>query len=414
MQIDVGQGVQGASVKGHMDSKYAWVVLAAIFVASVAAPLNQFKVPPVMPALMDCFGLDMTTAGFLMSVFSLAGLMMAFPAGAVLSRLGQKMTCVLALLFLISGSLWGTYAETTSMLLLSRVVEGAGMAVLGVSAPVVIAAWFSPSRRGLPMGVWSAWVSTGVIVMMNASPLVTPAGKWTQTWWLGTILAVVALALFVLMYRNPPVSGNVPEAEEGGLPEKGGLKALFLEAVTIRDVWLISVALFSFNIMVLAMNTFFPTFLHQAHGLSMAQADFQSSIPNMVMLLSCPLGGWIADKTGRRKVVFAICLALMGLWWLVAFRAPESMVPVLMVAFGLFSGPVITTIIMSLPDAVKRPALLGFGMSLLMFWHHLGEFVGPIYFGEVLDMTGDWNLAGVIMVPVCLVGGACGWLMKTR
>ena len=35
--------------------KYAWVILAVAFIASVAAPLNQFKVPPVMLVLMEGF-----------------------------------------------------------------------------------------------------------------------------------------------------------------------------------------------------------------------------------------------------------------------------------------------------------------------------------------------------------------------
>ena len=69
----------------------AWLVLAAIFIASVAAPVNQFKVPPVMPALIHRFGLTMTSAGFLMSVFSLAGLIVAFPAGGPLARLGERL-----------------------------------------------------------------------------------------------------------------------------------------------------------------------------------------------------------------------------------------------------------------------------------------------------------------------------------
>jgi len=388
--------------------RYAWVVLFAIFVASVAAPINQFKVPPVMPALIADFGLTMTSAGMLMSVFSLAGLLIAFPAGAILSRLGQKATCALALGLIITGSVVGTYATQAEAMLCSRAVEGLGMAILGVTAPVVISSWFPPERRGVPMGIWSAWVSVGVIVMMNVSPLTTPEGQWVQTWWLGTGIAFGALLVFLVLHRMPQAIDS--EDRQAG----HDLKSMFKETFAIRDVWLISISLFSFNIMVLGMNTFFPTFLTKVQGVPMEQADFYSSLPNMAMLLSCPLGGWLADRTGSRKTLFSVCLGLLGVWWAIVFHVPVSLIPLMMFVFGMLGGPIISTIITALPDAVGRPALIGFGMSLLMFWHHLGEFVGPVYFGRVLDLTSSWPSAGLFMAPVCLVGAAAGMAMRIK
>lgn len=41
-------GVEGEAVAVP---GYAWVILFVVFLASVAAPLNQNKVPPLMPLL---------------------------------------------------------------------------------------------------------------------------------------------------------------------------------------------------------------------------------------------------------------------------------------------------------------------------------------------------------------------------
>jgi len=60
---------------------YAWVILAVVMLAGVSAPLNQFKVPPVMPVLMERFQLDLSAAGMLMSIFAITGLALALPAG---------------------------------------------------------------------------------------------------------------------------------------------------------------------------------------------------------------------------------------------------------------------------------------------------------------------------------------------
>lgn len=47
-------------------------------------------------------------------------------------------------------------------------------------------------------------------------------------------------------------------------------------------------------------------------------------------------------------------------------------------------------------------------------WISVGEFVGPVYFGRLMDLTGDWQTAGLFMVPVCLIGATTGMLMRIK
>ena len=50
------------------------MILLVIFFASIAGPLNQAKVPPLMPMIMEAFQLSIGEAGWLMSVFSLVAI----------------------------------------------------------------------------------------------------------------------------------------------------------------------------------------------------------------------------------------------------------------------------------------------------------------------------------------------------
>jgi hypothetical protein len=45
----VEDGLAGAEDKAAAIPSYAWVILLVVFLASVAAPLNQNKVPPRSP-----------------------------------------------------------------------------------------------------------------------------------------------------------------------------------------------------------------------------------------------------------------------------------------------------------------------------------------------------------------------------
>jgi len=48
---------------GWISKRCAWIVVIAVFVAAVAVPINQYKVPPVLPLLMETFRLGLTMQG---------------------------------------------------------------------------------------------------------------------------------------------------------------------------------------------------------------------------------------------------------------------------------------------------------------------------------------------------------------
>ena len=61
--------------------KYQNHVLVAIVVVlvGIAIALGQFKVPSVMPAIMEEFAKEVGSASLLMSIFTLAGIVLAQP-----------------------------------------------------------------------------------------------------------------------------------------------------------------------------------------------------------------------------------------------------------------------------------------------------------------------------------------------
>ncbi len=85
---------QAATVKPPPQSspiqRYAWVILGVVYMASVAAPLIQNKVPPIMPVIMEAFQIGLSQAGMLMSVFAVTGFLLALPAGITSPAVGAQ------------------------------------------------------------------------------------------------------------------------------------------------------------------------------------------------------------------------------------------------------------------------------------------------------------------------------------
>ena len=86
---------------------YAWIILPVTLLLGISAPFNQFKIPPVMPVMMERFSIDLTSAGLLMSIFAITGLIFAVPAGLLVQRWGLKTSGVAAGLSLLAGSILG-------------------------------------------------------------------------------------------------------------------------------------------------------------------------------------------------------------------------------------------------------------------------------------------------------------------
>ena len=390
---------------------YAWVILVVVFLASVAAPLNQFKAPPVMPLLIETFNLDLTAAGMLMSVFAMTGLILAIPAGFILQRFGPKAAGLAALSFLALGSTLGALAGTATVLLASRLIEGMGMGIIAVVGPAAIAMWFPAEKRGMAMGLWATWVPTGSIIMYNTAPALATSFAWQAVWWMSTAFTLVVLALFWLTFRAPAAHELAP----GSAPMTGSPAhaASLGAAMANRHIWLLSLEFLCFNLVALAWGTFYPTYLNTVRGYTLASASSTTSLIMIATLLAAPLGGLLSDRIGSRKRMLVIPFIAMTVTLLFLFTASGWQIPALMILIGLVSGAIPTASFAAVPEVMAGPQLAGIGMAVLALGQNSGMFIGPVMFGKLLE-TMSWTAAGYWLIPVCVVGICAAWLVKVR
>ena len=384
---------------------YAWVILAVVYLASVAAPLNQFKVPPIMPVLMQELGIDLARAGSLMSVIALVGLILALPAGILLQRIGPRASGLLALGFMVAGAALGALAGSYNNLLASRVVEGVGIGLIGVIAPATIAMWFPLARQGVPMGIWATWVPVGSVLMYNLAPALAAARGWQAVWWLGAGFALITMLLYALLMRRPPAA----EPEEEQPRPSLDLRA----ALANRDIWLLALAFACFNLALIGLATFYPTFLVEARGYPLSQAAFVTSIATLVVLFSAPLAGVISDRIGSRRLVVAIPFLVLAILFIFPFRVSGWQITAVMVVQGLAAGAIATATFAAAPEVMRKPQWAGLGLAVILIGQNLGQLVGPVLLGQLIGRVG-WVAAGYVLIPICLLGFASAWLVRVR
>ena len=384
---------------------YAWIILIVVYLASIAAAYDQFKVPPIMPVLMDRFHIDLTQAGLLMSSIAMIGLVLALPAGIILQRLGSKVTILIALALMAAGSLIGALSANYVLLLISRVFEGAGIGLIGVAAPATITMWFPPEKQGTPMGIWATWVPVGSLIVYNLSPVLTPTLGWETVWWVGAGSAILMMILSGFLIVQPPVS----EAPGAPVQEAPDLR----EVLSNRDLWLLAAAFAFFNLALVSIGTYYPTFLNQERGYPLGQAAFISSIITIVVLFAAPAAGWISDRIGSRRLVFSLPFLAVAVSLIFPFRVTGWQIIAVLAAQGVIVGAIPTAIFASVSEVVRKPESAGLGLALILTGQSVGQLVGPILFGELVERSG-WLTAGYMMIPFCLLGFICSWMVKIR
>ncbi len=387
---------------------YAWTILLVLCVASVASSLNQFKVPPVLPVLIRDFHLSLGNAGMLMSAFSVTGLLLALPAGFILQRLGPKFTGLIAVGAVAFGSVLGTFSTSVPTMLASRFIEGAGLGLITIVAPAAIALWFPEARRGTPLGIWTTCMPFGNIITLNLAPWLSSLGGWQLVWKVGALFSLAAFLLFWLFFRMPRATGDrQPARREDAMLSGYGRAMLNL------SLWLIALQFVCYNVVCLALGTYFPTFLNSVRGYPLSTAAFIVSLSTIMALFSQPLGGWLSDRLGMRRRLIAISSLLMAPICFSLFLATGWMIPALMITFGLVAGTIVPATFAAVPEVMASPRMAGSGMAVLALGQNLGMFVGPILFGKLADSAG-WTGAGFMLVPVCVLAAAAVWLARFR
>jgi nitrate/nitrite transporter NarK len=295
-------------------------------------------------------------------------------------------------------------------LLATRLVEGAGMGLISVVSPALIAMWFPPEKRGGPMGVWGTWIPLGSLIMFNVAPGLEAIAGWQAVWWAGSAFALVAFLLFWLLVRLPPTvgAGSPAEIQSKATQEMPNLR----QALAGKNIWLLALAYGCYNFIVVGVViTFFPTFLNTARGYSLANASVITSISFLVSVFAAPLGGWLSDRLGTRKPFLLIPYLLLAVWIVLAFSAAGWLITAAMLVFGIIAALIPISIFAVVPEAMGSAQLAGLGMAVLLLGQNLGQLLGPLVFGKLVERIG-WVNSGYWVAPVVIIGITASWFSK--
>jgi MFS family permease len=400
----VNAAEERAAARGAVSMRWAWIVVVMVLLTSVAASANQYKVPSLLPLLMKSFSLDLSAAGWLVSVFSITGIILALPAGLIVHRLGARATGVIALALVAGGSIAGALGLGFWALVVTRIVEGAGLALIAVAGPALIAEWFPPAKRGAPIGLYAIWVPLGAVLSFNVVPGLLGTNGWELAWVGGAAISLAGLVAYFLLARSPAVNSEELEGEEAP-----GIRLLFANS----DIWLLSASFACSAFVMGVVPNFYATFLVQERGWTLDAGAGMTGLRMAAFLVSCPVSGLIADRIGSWRMVLVLPALVTALAWPFLFTVDGWQMPALLVVTGLLGGAFPTAAFGAVPEIMRNPRLIGVGMAILTMGLAVANVVAPITFGYLVEAVG-WATAGWVLVPLTLIGAWLSWRIRIR
>lgn len=197
-------------MSGRAFLKRVWVLMAIVFVDM----LGYLVVLPLLPFYAEDLGASAVTVGILVSAFAFAQVITAPFWGRLSDRYGRRPLILVGLLISAASFFLFGLAGSVTVLLISRLVQGAGAGNIGVVQAYVSDA-VPPSERTQALGWVTVASSAGVMIGPAVGSLSTELGDAAP----GFVAAGLCLLNFVFAWFLLPESANAEDLDDGAKRE---------------------------------------------------------------------------------------------------------------------------------------------------------------------------------------------------
>jgi MFS family permease len=373
------------------EARASWAVLLVL--CGVLALHNAMRIGPVtlVEELRGRYGADYAGVGNVVGAYTLAYGVSQLTAGLLTDRFGSRRLMLVGLALGAAGSATFAVTETYAVAILARLLMGVAGGCLYTPTLAYLFASFPAALRGRAMGFAEAGVGTGQAAALLGFPILFAAVGLTSAF---LVLPAWALVLgLAVTLALPPIVPARPAS-------LGSIRALARE----RDFWLLLVGVSFVGMLAqVAVLSWMPTYLRQAHGFGVVGAGVSTAVVVTGLTIFSPIFGSLSDRLTARRPILLIgsLLALVAFVVLLVTRQPW----VAIAAALLVSASMGATIPMQVVFASERFRAVGSGTAIGLVntgGQIAASLGGPLYGGFLDRGFGFGTIWGVATALGCL------------
>ncbi len=445
------------------------IKLAALLVASIASFFTPFmgsSVNIALPLIGANFGADAILLNWVTNGFLLAAAIFAVPFGRICDIYGRKKIFTYGIITFTIASLLCALAPSTISLIVFRVIQGIGSAMIFVTGLAILTSVYPPQERGKAIGINIAAVYVGLSFGPVLGGLMTQYLGWRS---LFVLMIPFGILVMILIFWKLKVEWIECAGEKfdilgsifysigllfimygfTDLPNFTGIILLILGIGGLLAFirWELKVDSPVFNIRLFRQNTTFTYsslaalinymatfavtlllsyYLQFIKGFEPQAAGFILVAQPVLMAIVAPMAGRMSDRYDARKIAtLGMITVTLGIFTL-AFLDNNTSIPLIIISlailglgFGLFSSPNTNVIMGSVKRrfygvasaTVSTMRLIGqtmsIGIATLIFSLYIGRVqITPDQYPALLNSI---HICFIVFTIICLVGIYSSW-----
>lgn len=366
--------------------------LAVLCIVLVALTLRPaiVSVGPLLPDMLQTFGLSHTQASLLTAIPTLLMGLLAIPAPWLARRLGRDRVILAALAVLCASTVLRPFVGSIALLFLSTAGVGAGIAVAGALITGFIKASY-PRQAALLVGVYATALALGsTLAAALTGPLASFAASWRISAAFWALPVIVALVAWLYVERRGRVGEQtkVPSAAHP-MPLRN------------RTAWLIAVFFACNNFIFYAYISWIAP-IYVDLGRTNTAAGLILASFTLAFMIANPLFGFLSRNEDRR-LALAVSSAIAFTGILATALAPQAM-PFVMVSVIAFGTGGAFTLGMTLPlDNTRTSEEANAWNAMVLLFSYIVAAAGPLVMGYLRDVTGNFQLSLWLLVAASFI-----------
>lgn len=369
-----------------------WPALWALCLGFFMILVDTTIVSVATPALMRGLGADINAVIWVTSAYLLAYAVPLLITGRLGDRFGQRRMYLIGLVVFTAASVWCGLSQGIEMLIVARVFQGLGAALMTPQTMAVITRIFPPERRGQAMGAWGAVAGAATLVGPLLGGVLVDSLGWEWIFFVNVPVGVIAFAMALRLVPKLPTRSHKFDWLGVALSGIGMFLVVFGIQEGAKYDWGTISGVISVPLLIVVGLVFFAVFVFwqsKTTGEPLVPLrlfkDRNFSIANIAI-------------TAMSFAITGLLLPLMLFTQMVLGYSPTQSA-LLMTPMAVITG-VLAPFVGRLVDRVHPRYIAGPGLLLLA--------ISVVWFGVLMAPGASVPL---MLAPVCLMGvaSACIW-----
>lgn len=177
-------------------------IIAILFTGAFVAIFNQTLLNVALPSIMADFEIDASTAQWLVTAYMLVNGILIPASAYLIQRYSNRSIFIVAMSLFAAGTLLAAIAPAFSILLIGRMIQASGAALMMPLLMNVMLAAFPVEKRGQAMGVFGLVMVVAPAIGPTLSGFIVEHYSWRVLFWIVLPVAVIPLALGIFKLKN--------------------------------------------------------------------------------------------------------------------------------------------------------------------------------------------------------------------